>query len=104
MGSEKTTKFKVGKAYQHKSGRQMFVLAAAKTMFYGQTLIAETGWCPVALQSQIKRLSKEGKSRSINFLFIHQLTYVSEYPLNEADWKPIPKAKFEKDNLGINDD
>jgi hypothetical protein len=54
-------KFEVGKAYQHSSGKQLYICGEANTLAYGLCLIAECGWNKHLLKLREEEWLKEQK-------------------------------------------
>ena len=98
---EKVKRFEIGKAYQHNSGKQMFICGMADTIFHGKCFIAETGWHKDKLRLRMIEIEEDRKNGCKTPDNINRKELV---PVSMADdwasvnWFEIDKSVFIENN------
>ena len=95
--------FKVGKAYQHTSGKQLFICGESNTIAYGNCLIAECGWNKKLLKLRHKEILKDNKENGAKLpstgLNTERFTPISRETWATANYFEIPVKEFIANNF-----
>lgn len=95
-----SSKFEIGKAYEHHSGVQVFICGAVDSIMYGKCLIGEQGWNREKLAIRTKRAieNREMMPRGGFDCDRGQFMPISDQEDAFVNYFEIPKSEFERNN------
>ena len=87
-------KFEIGKAYQHNSGKQLFIAGIADTVYHGLCFVAESGWQRDALINRQEQAIKDEEKMPNGGFDRKELVPISFKEDATINWFEIPKQIF----------
>ncbi len=93
-----TTRFEIGKAYEHNVGMQMFISGMADTIYHGTCFIAESGWNREKLKNRMIEAAMQGEKMPVGGFNVKELKPVSMSIDATVNWFEISKDIFIENN------